>query len=62
MYCWYCGSKLMWSSDANYEDVCGEGEGVVTFLKCSKEECGAEAQFSRRDDKENLDKESINEY
>lgn len=38
--CWYCGSKLIWDSDFNYDEVFGEGEGIVTYLHCSK--CGAE--------------------
>lgn len=62
MYCWYCQSKLMWLADAKYSDMYAEGEGVVTFLKCSNEDCGAEVEFSRRDDKENIDKEKVNEY
>ena len=46
--CWYCGGKLIWNSDFNYSDVYGEGEGIVTYLHCSN--CGAEVEYSRRDD------------
>ena len=48
--CWYCGTKLVWDSDFNYDEVFGEGEGIVTMLHCP--ECGAEVQFSLRDDDE----------
>lgn len=39
---------MIWNSDFNYDEVHGEGHGIVSFLHCSK--CGAEAQFSLRDD------------
>lgn len=46
--CWYCGTEMIWQSDFNYDEVYAEGEGIVSFLICPK--CGAEAQFSIRDD------------
>lgn len=49
--CWYCGGKLIWQSDFNYDEVHHEGEGVVSFLTCSH--CGAEVQYSLRTDEEN---------
>lgn len=52
MSCWYCGSKLIWMSDANYEDVYGEGKGIVSFLKCSNDECKADVEYSQRIDDE----------
>lgn len=48
MRCWYCGEKMIWDSDFNYDEVYGEGEGIVTFLHCSN--CDAECRFSLRDD------------
>lgn len=52
MNCWFCNSKMHWNSDFNYDEVHGEGDGVVAFLTCSQ--CGAEAQFSLRTDKEEM--------
>lgn len=49
--CWYCGGKLIWQSDYNYDEIHGEGEGVATYLICS--ECGADVQYSLRTDEEN---------
>lgn len=46
---------LYWNSDFNYDEVHGEGEGVVSFYTCSNPECAAEAQFSLRTDKENIE-------
>ena len=48
--CWYCGGKLRWNSDFNYDEVYGEGEGIVTFLTCTN--CGAEVQYSLRKEEE----------
>ena len=34
--CWYCGhDSLCWQSDFNYDEIFGEGEGMVSFL-CDK--------------------------
>jgi len=49
--CWICGGKLIWQSDANYEDLHGEGEGLVVFLRCSS--CGADVQYSQKEESEN---------
>ena len=48
--CWYCGGKLFWGSDFNYDEVFGEGEGIVSYLTCSG--CGAEVQYSLLDEEE----------
>lgn len=48
--CWFCGKELVWDFDANYDEVHGEGEGVVAFLHCPS--CGAICEFSIRDDEE----------
>lgn len=46
MDCWYCGNKLIWKSDFNYDEVHFEGEGIVTYLNCSDKNCGAEVQYN----------------
>lgn len=46
--CWYCGGKLYWQSDFNYDEVFGKGEGIVTYLKCSH--CGANVEYSKCED------------
>lgn len=48
--CYFCGSNIHWSSDWNYDEIFGEGEGLVSLWYCS--ECGAEHQFSKREDEE----------
>jgi len=48
MNCWFCNEEMIWNSDFNYDEVHGEGEGVVSFLTCRN--CGAEAEFSLRAD------------
>lgn len=50
MNCWYCGSRLIWQSDFNYDEIYRDGEGIVTYLKCSNLECGADIEFSRKED------------
>lgn len=50
--CWFCGSPMNWNSDFNYDEVYGEGEGIVSMLTCMNPECGAEAEFSLRTDTE----------
>lgn len=48
--CWYCGGRLIWNSDFNYDEVHGEGEGVVSYLTCAN--CSAEVEYSLRTDEE----------
>lgn len=48
--CWYCRSEIIWDSDFNYDEVHGEGDGIVTFLHCPV--CGAEIMYSLREDEE----------
>lgn len=45
--CWLCGGKLIWQSDFNYDEIHGEGEGIVAFLLCSG--CGADVRYSLKD-------------
>jgi len=51
--CWFCGGKMIWQSDANYDEVFAEGDGVVAFLTCSS--CNAEATFSLKEGDEGND-------
>ena len=48
--CLKCDTTMIWQSDFNYDEIYDDGEGVVSFYKCSNEKCGADAQFSLRDD------------
>ena len=48
--CWYCGGRLRWDSDFSYDEIFGEGDGVVSFLTCIN--CGAEVQYSLRESDE----------
>ena len=50
IFCPYCGNNMVWQSDFNYDDVFGEGEGVVSYYHCSN--CDCEAEFSLRTDNE----------
>lgn len=50
--CYFCNSLMIWGADYNYDEVCGEGEGIVAMLSCSNSDCGANAEFSLRTDKE----------
>lgn len=46
--CWYCRGDLIWQSDFNYDEVHGEGEGIVSYLHCSN--CGAMVEYSLKDE------------
>ena len=48
--CWLCGGRLIWQSDYNYDEIYGEGEGIVAILQCS--ECGASVEYALRTDEE----------
>lgn len=41
MECWHCNSKLIWQNDFMFEDYGVEGDGIVTVLICSNEECNS---------------------
>ena len=49
VHCAFCLSKMVWQSDFNYDEIYGDGEGIVTFYKWSNEKCGADAQFTLHD-------------
>tara|TARA_R100000742_G_C4164454_1_gene4888 strand:+ start:272 stop:454 length:183 start_codon:yes stop_codon:yes gene_type:complete len=42
MNCWHCKSELIWDGDHSYEDHCIDGDGIVSNLSCSDDECGVE--------------------
>lgn len=48
--CWFCGTEMYWQSDYNYDEIHGEGEGIVALLYCPN--CGTDAMFSLRTDDE----------
>lgn len=48
--CWFCGGILYWQADYGYDEIYGEGEGIVAFLQCS--ECHANVEVSQRYDEE----------
>ena len=48
--CPYCGHTMVWQSDFNYDEVFGEGEGIVSYYYCFN--CGCDAEFSLRTDKD----------
>ena len=47
--CWYCGGELVWEADFNYDEIYGEGEGIVSMLHCSA--CGADVEYTTGHDK-----------
>ena len=51
--CWFCGEEMIWQSDFNYDEIHGEGEGIVAYLHCPN--CNAMAEFSLRDDEDDND-------
>ena len=40
--CHFCGQEMRWESDADFEDLGMEEEGVVGFYSCK---CGCSAEF-----------------
>jgi len=42
MKCYECNNELTWGGDDSYEDYGYEGDGIITNLSCSNEECGVE--------------------
>ena len=48
--CWFCGGQLVWDNDYNYDEVFGDGEGIVAMLHCT--ECGAGAWFIQHDEED----------
>jgi hypothetical protein len=52
MKCWHCNSELIWGSDASFEDVLMEGDGIVSFLSCSNDDCDCNVEVFLRQKKE----------
>lgn len=39
--CPFCGGDLLWKHDFSFDEVFGEGRGVVSYYKCINDKCGA---------------------
>ena len=48
--CPFCNSEMIWGNDHSYNDVYGEGEGIITIYSCSN--CNCIAEFTLREDEE----------
>ena len=59
MKCWHCNSEVIWNSDFSYEDYALDGDGIVTVLTCSNEECQAMYECYKP---LNIEEEEITEY
>lgn len=42
---YFCNSELIWGNNFSFEDYCLEGDGIVSTLSCSNEDCGAYEDF-----------------
>ena len=49
MKCLSCGSEMNPTSSYNYDEVFGEGKGIVSYFRCINEKCNAEIEFSKKD-------------
>ena len=47
--CHYCNSEMSWNSDCDFRDYGMDGEGVISYLTCTNEDCNTCAEFFRRD-------------
>ena len=56
MKCWHCESDLIWGGDHDIEDLDTGGDGIVTNLSCSNEDCNTHVEiyhyFPLDDDKD----------
>ena len=50
--CPYCGHTMVWQSDFTYDEIFDEGDGVVSYYHCGN--CGCDAEFSLRTDREEI--------
>lgn len=48
--CFICNGELIWMSDFDYEDIFGEGEGIVSYYHCNN--CNADIEFAQRFEEE----------
>ena len=46
--CLFCGDKMQWESDFEYDEIYNEGDGIIRMFHCKK--CGASAEYSKRED------------
>lgn len=47
---WFCRNEMIWDSDFSFEDVGLEGEGIVAYLHCSNDKCGATAEYKTKEE------------
>ena len=45
MKCWHCESDLIWGGDHDIEDLDTGGDGIVTNLSCSNEDCNTHVEI-----------------
>lgn len=58
--CFHCGAEAVgWCSDADFEDIGREGEGVVHFLECGS--CGARITYEVGDEAEAEAEQAVEE-
>lgn len=54
MKCYRCGAELIWNSDFTYEDYGLDGEGIVSVLTCSDDNCNTDVEvYTKLDEEEN---------
>ena len=41
MKCWHCKSELIWNADFDYKDYRLDGDGVISALSCTNQNCGS---------------------
>lgn len=46
--CWFCGAKMVWGGDHDFEDYGMDGDGIVANLSCP--ECHGTALFFTSDE------------
>lgn len=56
MKCYHCESDLIWGGDHDIEDLDTDGDGILTNLSCSNEDCNTHVEiyhyFPLDDDKD----------
>jgi hypothetical protein len=56
MECYHCKSDLIWGGDHDIEDLDTGGDGILTNLSCSNEDCNTHVEiyhyFPLDDDKD----------
>ena len=41
MKCWHCKGELIWNADFDYKDYGLDGDGVISALSCTNQNCGS---------------------